>query len=144
MKTVFKELQDVLENYTSAVHEKDVEKFISAYNSDVHLYDCWGDWECKGVSQWRESVKEWFDGLSQEGVTLKTQFDDLVVQESSDLAFLHCAVTFAAYNDSEKIRQLTNRFTFGLRKENGSWTITHEHSSLPINMETGKGMFNLR
>lgn len=144
MRTVFKEVQDVLENYTSAIRERDVEKFVSVYASDVHLYDCWGNWECIGLSRWREGVKEWFDGLSEEGVTLKTDFDDLVVEENSNLAFLHCAITFAAYNESEKIRQMTNRFTFGLRKEDGSWTIIHEHSSLPINMDTGKGIFDLR
>lgn len=145
MRATFSEVHDVLENYASAIHEKNVEKFVSTYASDIHVYDCWGNWECIGISQWRDGVNEWFNGLSEEGVTLKTDFGDLVVEENSDLAFLHCAVTFTAYNESgEKIRQISNRFTFGLRKENESWIIKHQHSSLPINMETGKGIFNLR
>jgi ketosteroid isomerase-like protein len=138
-------VQDVLANYKSAIYEKDVKRFVSAFASDIHIYDCWGNWECMGISQWEKIVKEWFDGLSEEGVLLKTDFNDLVVEENSNLAFVHCAVTFAAYNDSgEKLRQITNRFTFGLRKENESWIITHAHSSLPISMETGKGIFNLK
>lgn len=70
----------------------------------------------------------------------------LVVEENLNLAFVHCDVTFAAHDieSEEKLRQTTNRFTFGLRKVNDSWLITHEHSSLPINMETGKGIFNLK
>ncbi|WP_262177306.1 hypothetical protein [Saccharococcus sp. Marseille-Q5394] len=43
-------VQDVLENYRSAVYEKDVEKFLSLYASEVHIYDCWGKWESKGIS----------------------------------------------------------------------------------------------
>ncbi|WP_449623149.1 YybH family protein [Robertmurraya sp. Marseille-Q9965] len=138
-------VQDILDNYKSAIYEKDIERFVSTFASDIHIYDCWGDWECIGISQWEEIVKEWFNGLSEEGVLLKTDFADLVIEENSDLAFIHCAVTFAAHNESgEKLRQMTNRFTFGLRKENESWTISHSHSSLPISMETGKGLFNLK
>lgn len=136
---------DVVENYKSAVYEKDVEKFVSTFASDFHTYDCWQDWECVGISQWTEIVKDWFNGLNEEGVLLKTDFDDVVVEENSNLAFIRCNITFAAYNESgEKLRQITNRFTFGLRKENESWTIAHQHSSLPISMETGKGIFNLK
>ncbi|WML49029.1 nuclear transport factor 2 family protein [Neobacillus sp. PS3-34] len=145
MSVVFSKVQDVLENYKSAIYEKDVERFLSAYAPDIHIYDCWGHWESAGISQWRETVKAWFTGLTEEGVLLKVDFNDLVVEENTNLAFVHCAVTFAAHNESgEKLRQMTNRFTFGLRKENESWTITHEHSSLPINMENGKGIFNLK
>ena len=137
---------DVLENYKSAVFAKDVERFLSTYASDIHIFDCWGSWEKSGISQWRETVIEWFKGLSEEGVLLKVDFNDLVIEENSNIAFVYCAVTFSAQhpNSGEILRQMTNRFTFGLRKENESWTIAHEHSSLPINIETGKGLFNLK
>jgi ketosteroid isomerase-like protein len=138
----FNKVQDVLENYKYAIYEKDVERIVSIFASDIHIYDCWENWECIGISQWKEIVKGWFKGLSEEGVLLKTDFDDLVVEENSNLAFVHCAVTFT--ESGEKLRQMTNRFTFCLRKENESWTITHVHSSLPISMETGKGIFNLK
>lgn len=141
----FNKVQHVLENYKSAVYERDVERFISPYDSEVHIYDCWDNWECIGISKLKESVSGWFNGLSEEGVLLKTDFDDLVVQENSNLAFVHCAVIFAAYNESgEKLRQIANRFTLGLRKQDESWTIIHQHSSLPISMENGKGIFNLK
>jgi ketosteroid isomerase-like protein len=145
MSFAFNKVQDVLENYKSAIYDKDVERFVSTFASNIHIYDCWENWEYIGISHWKEIVKEWFNGLTEGGVLLKTDFDDLVVEENSNLAFIHCAVTFAEYNESgEKLRQMTNRFTFCLRKENESWTITHSHSSLPISMETGKGNFNLK
>ncbi|MFC5605055.1 YybH family protein [Sporosarcina koreensis] len=142
----FFEVQDVLENYKTAVYEKNVEKFLSMYASEIHIYDCWGNWESKGISSWKESVLEWFNGLSEDGVLLEVAFNNLVVEENSHLAFVHCAVIYTAYQEEsgEKLRQLTNRFTYGLKKVNGSWIIAHEHSSLPINIETGKGIFNLK
>ena len=142
----FFKVQDLLENYKTAVYEKDVEKFLSMYASDTHIYDCWGNWESKGISSWKENVAEWFNGLSEDGVLLKVDFNDLVVEENSYLAFVYCAVTFAAYQEEsgEQLRQMTNRFTYGFKKVNESWVIVHEHSSLPIDMETGKAIFNLK
>ena len=91
-------------------------------------------------------MEDWFNGLRVDGVLLKVDFNDLLVDENSNLAFLHCAVTFAAHHEEsgEKLRQITNRFTYGLKKVNESWVIVHQHSSLPIDMETGKGSFNLK
>jgi ketosteroid isomerase-like protein len=146
MTEVFLTVQDVLNNYKTAIYEKDVEKFLSMYAPDMQIYDCWGNWEIKGISSWKENVAEWFNGLSEDGVLLKVDFDDLVVEENSTLAYVHCAVTFAAHQEEsgEKLRQMTNRFTYGLKRVNESWAISHEHSSLPINMETGKGIFTLK
>ncbi|WP_047982349.1 YybH family protein [Ornithinibacillus contaminans] len=146
MSVVLNKVFDVLENYKSAIYEKDVERFLASYSPDIHIYDCWGNWECIGISEWREAVNGWFNGLTEDGVILKTDFNDVVVEESPTIAFIHCAVTFAAHHEEsgEKLRQMTNRFTFGLSRENESWAIKHEHSSLPIDMETGKGIFNLK
>jgi hypothetical protein len=39
MTEVFFKVQDVLENYKTAIYEKDVEKFLSMYDSEMHIYD---------------------------------------------------------------------------------------------------------
>ena len=143
MNTRYINVQDILDNYKSAIYEKDVERFLSAYHPDIHIFDSWNTWECIGISKWRQMVKEWFTGLSEEGVSLKVDFGDLVIEENSNIAIVYCAVKFIAHSQSaEMLRQMSNRFTFCLKKENECWTIIHQHSSLPINIENGKGMFN--
>ncbi|WP_394122061.1 YybH family protein [Planococcus donghaensis] len=144
MKNEIFKVEDMLKNYKDAVHKKDAEKFLSAYADDVHIYDCWERWESKGISLWRESVVGWFNELNEDGYSLNVDFNDVTIVENNDVAFVHCAVTYAAFKDNveEKIRQMTNRFTFGLKKVNESWRIVHEHSSVPINKDTGKGNFN--
>ena len=113
---------------------------------DIHIQDYWSKWECKGIFHWRADVEEWFNSLTEDGVLLTVDFNDLVIEENENLAFVYCSVTFTAQNveSGEKLRQLTNRYTFGLKEVNGSWIIIHEHSSLPINKDTGKGIFNLK
>lgn len=145
MTHVFSKVQDVLEIYKTAVYEKDVEKFLSMYAPEMHIYDCWGKWEVKDLFSWKKNVAEWFNGLNEDGVLLKVDFRDLVVEEDANLAIVYCTVTFTAHKEEagEQLRQMTNRFTYGLKKVNESWFIAHEHSSLPINIETGKGIFNM-
>lgn len=146
MSKSFSTVEEVLENYKTSVLEKDVEKFLRSYSENIHLYDCWAKWECNGLDEWCKSVESWFQELSEEGVDLKVTFSDMSIEEGESVAFAKCAITFAAYaqSSSEKLRQITNRFTFGLCKMNGSWQILHEHSSLPIDPATGKGMFDLK
>ena len=146
MTHVFSKVQDVLEIYKTAVYEKDVEKFLSMYAPETHIYDCWGKWEVKDLFSWKKNVAEWFNGLNEDGVLLKVDFRDLVVEEDANLAIVYCTVTFTAHKEEagEQLRQMTNRFTYGLKKVNESWFIAHEHSSLPINIETGKGIFNMK
>ena len=146
MSQSFSTVQEVLVNYKTSIFEKDVEKFLRSYSENIHLYDCWGKWECNGLGAWRKSVESWFQGLLEEGVDLKVTFSDMSIEESESVAFAKCTITFAAYaqEPSEKLRQMTNRFTFGLCKMNESWQIVHEHSSLPIDLDTGKGMFHLK
>ena len=146
MRHSFSTVEEVLENYKTSVLEKDVEKFLRSYSENIHLYDCWAKWECNGLEEWRKSVESWFQELSDEGIDLKVTFSDMSTEEGESVAFANCAITFAAYaqSSSEKLRQITNRFTFGLCKMNDSWQIVHEHSSLPIDPATGKGMFDLK
>ena len=116
------------------------------YAPEMHIYDCWGKWEVKDLFSWKKNVAEWFNGLNEDGVLLKVDFRDLVVEEDSNLTIVYCTVTFTAHKEEagEQLRQMTNRFTYGLKKVNESWFIAHEHSSLPINIETGKGIFNMK
>ncbi|MBM7563983.1 YybH family protein [Paenibacillus sacheonensis] len=145
MSVGFQTVQDALENYKSAIYEQDAARFLATFAADIHIYDCWESWACTGISAWKEIVAAWFAGLREEGVVLRTDFADLVVESNANLAFVRCAITFAAYNKSgEKLREITNRFTFGLRNEQESWVIAHAHSSLPISLETGKGLFDVR
>lgn len=36
---------------------------------------------------------------------------------------------------------MTNRFSVGLEKRDGAWKVVHEHSSLPIDLGSGKAVF---
>jgi ketosteroid isomerase-like protein len=57
-------------------------------------------------------------------------------------AFGSAAVTFSGISEEgTRLRSMTNRITMGLEKKAGVWKVAHEHSSLPIDMATGKVIF---
>jgi ketosteroid isomerase-like protein len=106
------DIQAVLDAYAAAVYARDVDAFVALYDDDVHFFDAWNHFETRGI-----------DG-------------------SGDVAFAHAAVTFAGESATgERLRAMTNRFTFCLAKRDGAWKIVHEHSSLPIDYESMKAIF---
>lgn len=138
---MFAEVSDVFKNYADAVFEKDVEKFLSGYAPDVHLYDCWNSWEYNGIEEWKAAVTEWFSGL-EEGMWLRTELLEEFSKENAELAHVRGSMSFAAVDgEGQELRKMVNRFTFMLEKVDGSWRIIHEHSSLPISTEDDKAIF---
>lgn len=131
----------VFETYRDAVHAKDVDAFLAIYDERVHVFDSWAQWEHTGAGARREMVSEWFGGLGDERV--EVQFNDVHAVVGEDIAFAHAAVTFAGFSaEGERSRAMTNRFTACLERKDGMWKIVHEHTSLPIDLETGKGIFS--
>lgn len=127
-------------HYAAAVNAKDVDGFIALYADDVHVFDAWEQWEISGIEAWRGMAAGWFGSLGDE--TVEVGFGEAGSAVGHDLAFGHAAVTFAAVSASgERLRAMTNRFSVGLALRDGAWKVVHEHTSLPIDLGSGKGIF---
>lgn len=139
---MFTAVQDLLMNYTEAVHERNVEKFLAGYAPDIRLFDCFGQWEYTEIEEWKAAVTEWFGGMEQEGTTMRAEVESQEGKEYEDSAHVHCIISFSAIDKSgRQLRKIRNRFTFVLEKAEGSWQIVHEHSSVPVRMEDGQAIF---
>ncbi|MDQ0092830.1 YybH family protein [Paeniglutamicibacter psychrophenolicus] len=130
----------VLDAYASAVNGKNLTAFTGLYAQDVHVYDAWGKFEYVGAEAWQTMAVDWFGSLGNE--TVRVDFGDVRVRAGESVAMLSAAASFSAFSaDGRKLRSLTNRMTMGLALRDSKWLIVHEHSSLPIDMETGQGIF---
>lgn len=141
MKTV----NDILDNYKESVLKLDLDQFMSMYDASIHIFDTWTNWEMRGIDNWRKVVEDWFAMLRRDRSTLRVSYEDLVVVESDELAYIHTGIRFSEFNPNNiEFRHLTNRFTLVLKKIGDEWKIIHEHSSLPINPDKGNGMFDIK
>ena len=123
-------IEQMVEAYTTAVHTKDAAAFAALYADDVLAFDTWA-WSNDGASAVRAMADEWFGSLGSDQV--RVEFDDIRATVGEEVAVVHAFLTFRGLSEAgEELRSMRNRLTWGLRlTPDGSWTIVHEHTSVP-------------
>ena len=133
-------LQQVLEDYQSAVHAKDVDAFVALYDANVRVFDMWATWSYDGIAAWRAVVAAWFESLGAERVAVA--FSNAQARVAHDLAVVHVFVRYRALGaEGNELRSMSNRMTLALRQTAGRWKIVHEHTSSPIEQDSAKATF---
>ena len=132
-------IRQVLAGYQSAVLAKDVDAFVALYADDALIYELWGTWT-HDIASWREMAKGWFAFLGDG--TSKVEANDVRVTVSGDMALLTAFLTYRGFDGAGvEQRSLDNRLSWVLRRQAGRWQVLHEHTSVPIAHEDGKGLF---
>lgn len=127
------------EAYAAAVYAKDVAAFTALYAPDVRIFDAWGGWQQRRLDALYASTAEWFGSLGEEKVVVTV--GDVQHSVGDTLAAIHGLIEFKAVSASgEKLRAMQERVTWLLEKQGEGWRVTHQHSSLPADFETGKVM----
>jgi ketosteroid isomerase-like protein len=86
-------------------------------------------------------VQMWFDSLGDN--LCEARFAEVVATVRDDVAFAHAAVRYAEVTaEGEQADAMMNRITMALELRKGEWKIVHEHTSLPLDMETAQGIFD--
>jgi uncharacterized protein (TIGR02246 family) len=130
----------LLAAYASAVLAKDVDAFAALYADDVHVFDLWATWKREGIADWRAMAGQWFGSLGDERV--QVDIADVRAHMAGDQAAGTATLTYRGLSaDGRELRSLDNRITLVARREGDRWKIVHEHTSIPIDHATGKGIF---
>ncbi len=79
-----------------------------------------------------KAVAAWFSGF--EG-PMGYEVRDLAITAGEDTAFCHFLNRLSATTKQQQTFALWNRVTFGFRKLEGQWLITHVHGSVPFYMD---------
>jgi uncharacterized protein (TIGR02246 family) len=131
-------VQEALARYSAAVHDKNVDAFVSLYAEDLHVFDMWNSWELRGIEAWREMATGWFSSLGDERVVVTSR--EVASSGSDDVAVGHATLTYTAVSSQgQELRSLDNRITLALRRTGNAWKIFHEHTSGPIDHKTMRG-----
>ena len=139
MSDADRSIRAALAAYEAAVLAKDVEAFVAIYAEDARIFELWGTWE-HDIASWREMAKGWFAFLGDQCSVVTAH--DVRTQVSGDMAMLSASLTYAAIDaGGQPLRSLDNRLTWVLRQRGGRWQVVHEHTSVPLAHEDGKGIF---
>jgi uncharacterized protein (TIGR02246 family) len=135
------EIRALIDSRIAAIRAKDVNAATFNVAPDVLLFDVVNALQSIGLEALRERTKEWF--ASFQG-PIGYEMRDLRIAAGDDVAFAHSLNQVSAMRTDGNKLQMSWRSTVCYRRVDGTWMITHEHNSVPFDVESGKASLDLK
>ncbi|HKT89431.1 MAG TPA: nuclear transport factor 2 family protein [Candidatus Sulfotelmatobacter sp.] len=126
-------IRELIANLYRAICRKDVDGILRHYSPDAVIFNVKPPYQMANDDRWR---RVWETSLAHFPAAFGAETRDMVVTLSGSLAVAHYLMRFTRLGSQNWLRE-----TVVFRKEQGSWKIIHEHSSIPFDPETSKVVF---
>jgi len=136
------ELRALIEDRTRAIREKDVAAVLSVYAPDVLVYDLIDPLRHTGRESVGKRLEAWLSQFREGPIGYELR--DLRLTVGGDAAFSHCLSHVDATTTEGQRIDMWWRATSCFARIDGRWMVTHEHSSVPFDMETGRASLGLK
>lgn len=136
-----KEIRGWLDRWTKAFTAKDVDAIMALYADDVIAYDVVPPLQYVGKTEYRTDYLQF---LSQYADNVKVEVRDLHVGANGDLGYAAGLELISGTLKGGQKSEVWVRFTSLFRKSGGRWLDFHDHVSVPVDIETGKAMLELK
>jgi uncharacterized protein (TIGR02246 family) len=124
------EIRAVIENWAKAVRARDLDSVLADHAPDIVMFDVPPPKAgVRGIDAYRETWPPFFEWIKQ-GATFDIVLLEVVA--GADVAFAHALLRCGTADELAKNPDNRLRLTIGLRKQDGRWTIAHEHHSFPL------------
>lgn len=134
------QIRTLIETRVKAVHAKDINGAMESITPDLLSFDVVNPLYYRGEEQERKRAQEWFSSFQS---PIGYEIRDLVIATGDDVAFSHCLNRYSGTTTNGGELGMWVRVTTCYRKIGGQWMITHEHQSVPFDMESGKASLDL-
>ncbi len=127
------EIRALIDSHAKALRAKDAKAVLSHYAPSVVIFDLapplmQGGSEAEGL----RALESWF-ATWQGALGYETR--DFSITTEGDIAFGHGFVRIHGTKVGGERNDLWARQTLGVRRTDGGWKITHEHTSVPFYMD---------
>ena len=125
-----RQIRELIERWVNAVHTGDLEAVLADHDASIVMFDVPPPNDgVRGIDAYRDTWPPFFEWQRQGAMFELDTLEVTAGPTSRSLyALLRCDMPEALAADPTK----RLRLTIGLRKVNGTWTVTHEHHSFPI------------
>lgn len=123
------DIRALIERWAKAVHAADMDGVLKDHTEDIVMFDVPPPNEVRGKDAYRETWPPFFK-YQRQGASFEIVSLDVTAGE--DVAFAHALLKCGTKDELAKDPQSRLRLTIGLRKEDGSWAVAHEHHSFPL------------
>jgi ketosteroid isomerase-like protein len=135
------EIHRLMDDRVKAVRSKNIDALASSHAADVLAFDVVNPLQSIGPDATRKRLEEWFSSFRG---PIGFDIGELTIAAGEDVAFCHgLSHVNGTKADGGEI-DMWYRTTVCFRKLDGRWIITHEHNSVPFNVESGKASLDLR
>ncbi len=121
-------IRTLIDRWAKAVHAGDMETVLADHADDIVMFDVPPPNEVRGKAAYRETWPPFFEYQKRAVFEIVT----LDVTAGSDVAFAHALLRCGTEEGFRRDPDNRLRLTIGLRKQNGRWTVAHEHHSYPL------------
>jgi uncharacterized protein (TIGR02246 family) len=135
------EIQRLLDEGIRSLHDRNIEGVMSLYAPEVVTFDIVPPLRYLGADALRKLWEEVF--LVYQG-PIGYDIHDLSITVGDDVAFTHSLNRISGTMKTGQKTNLWLRWTAGLRKINGKWLIVLNHNSVPVDLQTGRAVLDLK
>ncbi len=135
------QISALIDDRVNAVRAKDVDGAVANVAADILSFDVVNPLQSIGSDACRKRAEQWFSSFDG---PIGFEIRDLNITTGHDVAFCHGLNHVTATTAAGGKLDMWWRATVCLRKTDGKWMITHEHNSVPFNMDNGKASLDLK
>lgn len=135
------QIHRLIEDKIKAVRAKDVDAATSHYALDVLSFDVINPLRYIGSDAIKKRLGDWFSSFQG---SIGFEISDLSITVGGDVAFSHSLNHVSATKADGVKLDMWWRETACYCKLEGRWTITHQHTSVPFDVESGKASLDLK
>jgi uncharacterized protein (TIGR02246 family) len=135
------QITKLIDKWVDAIRAKDLDARMSNYAKNVSLFDVVEPLQSFGFEAVRNRAAQWFSSFQGQ---LGFEMNDLRIATDSDVAFSHSLNHVTGTKTDGTKLDMWWRATVCYRKIEDKWMVTHEHNSVPFNVETGKASLDLK
>ena len=134
-------IQGLLDDCIRSLRDKNIEGVMALYAQEVVSFDIVPPLRYIGADAFRKVWEEVF--FVYQG-PIDYEIADLSITVGDDVAFTHSLNRISGTMNTGQKTDLWLRWTACLRKINGKWLIVHHQNSVPVDLEHGKAVLDLK
>lgn len=135
------QIREAIQGFADAVRARDLERMMSYYAPDVVAFDLMPPLRLIGREEYQRS---WEGALSAMEGDILMEATDLDVSASGSVGYAHALSHMTVGTKDGGTMSNWIRWSACFEKRQGKWLVTHEHTSWPIDMESGKAVMDLK
>jgi uncharacterized protein (TIGR02246 family) len=134
-------MKRVIEDGVEAVRNKNIEGVMSLYAPEVVSFDIVPPLRYVGADAFRNVWEEVFSSFQG---PIGYEMHDLTITVGDDVAFAYSLNHISGTMNNGLKTDLWLRWTACFRKINGKWLIVHHQNSVPVDLQHGKAVLDLK